>query len=437
MAQILVLSVGMRSTPLFVGLLILLVGCEGASTSLDGGAPAPDAAAQVADSGSQASADTGQPLPDAGSASADASSAPVDAGNDPDAGVPAPPRVGEPGFVRAWFSDYNVGQDQAYLQAGFRDEPAGDPRYTAVPSHRYVEDVAYGPFPRNRLDAWLLSGAGPHPVAVFIHGGGFVGGSRTQITDNPGTVTRLMNAGLSVVTVSYRWAYRDHEAALDAPRPNDEGTVHDQNGTRLDYILRDCARAIQFVRYKAPEWGLDASKIAVFGGSAGAGCATWMGGVEDLAEPEHADPVLRQSTRVQVVGHLSGQPTYAWSRWPALLNMPADFVLDYIETEAVRLTQMSLDDASSTEVGRGLEYVLDYYEHMGPGDAAFFTMNLSPDLDETMITARTEVIHHPRGHVALYERCVAGGLDCALRTVNRDEGANRDLNSFIVRVLAP
>ncbi|CAN0539629.1 unnamed protein product, partial [Laminaria digitata] len=240
-----------------------------------------------------------------------------------------------------------------------------------------------------------------------------------------------------VVTISYRWAYQDHEAALNASRPNDEGSVHDENGTRLDYILRDCARAIQFVRYKAEEWGIDASRIAVFGGSAGAGCAAWVGGVEDLAEPEHVDPVLRESTRVQVVGHISGQPTYAWSRWPALLSMPSDFVLDYIETEAVRLMQMPLADATGTEQGRALEYVLDYYEHMGPGDAAFFTQNLSPDLDEAMITARSEVIHHPRGHVALYERCVAAGLDCALRTEDRSEGANRDLYAFIERVLAP
>jgi len=427
----------MRSTLLLAGLLAWLVGCEGTSTSLDGGAAASDASAQAPDSGNQAPADSGQPQPDAGLATADASTAPEDAGLVPDAGEPAPPSIGEPGFIRAWFSDYNSGQDQAYLQAPFRDEPSGDPRYTTAPAHRYVEDVAYGPFPRNTLDAWLLSDPGPHPVAVFIHGGGFVGGSRTQITDNPNTVSRLMSAGLSVVTISYRWAYQDHEAALAAPRPNDEGSVHDENGTRLDYILRDCARAIQFVRYKAADWGVDASRVAVFGGSAGAGCATWMGGVEDLAEPEHADPVLRESTRVQAVGHQSGQPTYAFSRWPVLLNMPSDFVLDYIETEAVRLTQMTLADITGAEQGRALEYVLDYYEHMGPGDPAFFSQNLSPDLDETMITARTQVIHHPRGHVALYERCVRAGLDCTLRTPERSEGTDRDLISFIVRVLQP
>lgn len=416
-----------------------LVGCgASASDGLPSARIVSDAsvgldAAGVPDGGTALDA---QPALDAGEVP-DAGPGAADSGPAPDAGEPAALRPGDPGFIRAWFADYNAGQRLDYLEAPFTDAPSGDPRYATAPAHRHIAEVAYGPFPRNQLDAWLLRGANPAPVAVFIHGGGFVSGTRESISTNPNNIPRLLQAGLSVVTISYRWAYRDPEAALRAPIPNDEGTVHDENGTRLDYILRDCARAIQFVRYHASDWGIDASRIAVYGGSAGAGCSTWIGAVEDLAVPDHVDPVLRESTRVHAVGHQTGQPTYAWTRWPELLSMDPGFVFSNVEGEAVRLTQMPLQALSNTEEGRRLDYVLDYYEHLGPGDAPLFSINLNPDLDETMITEASEVIHHPRGHVALYERCAAAGLDCGLRTRDRSEGPDRDLLTFLRRVLVP
>ncbi len=352
-----------------------------------------------------------------------------DLGASPDAGAPTP------SLLERWFEDYNAGQGTDYIDAP-HTTTAGDPRYQDAPEHEHRQGVAYGPFPRNVLDLWLVRADEPAPIAVYIHGGGFQGGSKDNVHRTPSIIPRLLEAGVSVASISYRYAYRDPQAALQAPIPNGEGSVHNVNGARLDYILRDCARAIQYLRYRAAEWGIDPERIGAWGGSAGAGCATWTGAVDDLAQPDHPDPVLRESTRLRVVGHTNGQPTYSWLRWPELLQMEADFVFGLVEVEAVRLTQTSLEDLRDTTQGQELGQVLDYYEHLGPQDPPFYTQNGRPDLDETMITSGTEVVHHPRAHVALHQRCVEAGLRCEIDTSILRSGYMGDVVQFMIEHLA-
>jgi len=335
---------------------------------------------------------------------------------------------------RAWFANYNRGETLDYLNAPYTTTD-GDPRFPRAARHNFHQDVAYGPHPRNRLDVWSIDRRRPAPVVVYIHGGGFVGGSKEQVHLPRNTVPRLLAAGLSVVSINYRYGYEDPDAALLATNPDDEGSINDVNGTRLDYILRDCARAIQFLRYRAAELNIDPTRIGVYGNSAGAGCATWVGTVEDLAVRNHPDPVLRESTRIQAVGHTNGQSTYAYSRWPELLQMDPDFV--YENMNSVRMTQMTQDDLFSSAEGQRLEAVMDYYQAMDQGDPPFITINDNPDLDQSQITDANQVIHHPRGHVALYERCVAMSMDCTIRTLDRQEGPDDDVRAFMVRVLAP
>src|SRR5690348_1750371 len=44
-------------------------------------------------------------------------------------------------------------------------------------------NVAYGPHALNVLDLWLAAGEGPRPVVVYIHGGGWIGGDKTNNDD--------------------------------------------------------------------------------------------------------------------------------------------------------------------------------------------------------------------------------------------------------------
>ncbi|MBI3463296.1 MAG: alpha/beta hydrolase fold domain-containing protein [Planctomycetes bacterium] len=43
-------------------------------------------------------------------------------------------------------------------------------------------DISYGAHPRNVLDFWQAKSDKPTPLALFIHGGGFIGGSKDQIS---------------------------------------------------------------------------------------------------------------------------------------------------------------------------------------------------------------------------------------------------------------
>ena len=73
--------------------------------------------------------------------------------------------------------------------------------------------------------------------------------------------------------------------------------------------MLDGARAIQFLRLKAKELGIDPARIAACGNSAGAGIALWAGFHDDLADPGSADPVLRGNRLAWPAWALSGAQT--------------------------------------------------------------------------------------------------------------------------------
>ncbi len=335
-----------------------------------------------------------------------------------------------------WFQEYNQELGTDYLTQEHNILADGDPRYNTDTTHTFLPNVAYGPHSRNVLDAWLTDSPNPTPVAIFIHGGGFHQGNKDTIHNSSSTIPFLLKSGISVISISYRYAYRDPIRALESTMPDDEGSVHDENGARVDYILRDCARAVQFVRYQADEWNINPDKIAAFGTSAGAGCAMWVGMVDDLAQPDHIDPVLRHSSRVAVVGHLTSQPTYNLLRWPELLMMNQEFLFDLLADDFQALTHHTLDDLSSTLEGQELSWVLDFYTHMSPGDPPFFTVNTQDDIPEEMAPDTSVVIHHPRGHVALYTHCKTQDMNCEIETQIESSNYQGNILQYITEKLS-
>ena len=337
-------------------------------------------------------------------------------------------------LLDSWFANYNEGQDLSYLETPGFAFPDGDPEMEDLPTHRYYQGAAYGPFSRNLLDFWQPVSDQPTPVVVFIHGGGFTGGSRTDLRENS-SISRFLNAGIAVASISYRWAYRNAAPALRSERPNNIGEAHDRNGTRIDYILRDCARSIQYLRYRARDWNINPERVGAWGGSAGAGCSMWTGTVPDLAQADHADPVLRESSRLRVIGHNYGQPTYAFDRWAALLGFSEQWLARRLGPKQVSVTQMTAEDFLGTEEGRRLSRVLDYYEHLDANDPPFITTNQTENLPQNRINQGWQILHHVRGHYALYDRCQELGGRCAIKTRERNEGFESDLIAFLIEHL--
>ncbi len=140
-----------------------------------------------------------------------------------------------------------------------------------VPTHA---EVRYGPHERHVFDLWLPRTGRPAPLAVYIHGGGFSGGSKERLP--VADLERLLASGIAVASLHYRFLQQ----------------------AKLPAAHHDVARAVQTIRHRAAEWRLDPQRVGAFGGSAGAQLALFLALHDDLADPASADPVARQSTRL-------------------------------------------------------------------------------------------------------------------------------------------
>ena len=147
-------------------------------------------------------------------------------------------------------------------------------------------DVSYGPDESNVLDFWQAPTGAPNPLLEMIHGGGFRQGSKSQMS--AALIQACHQAGISVASIEYRFTQK-------APYPAQ---------------MMDCARALQFIRSQAREWGIDPKRVAATGGSAGAGISLWLGFHKDLADPKSSDPVARESTRLTCIMPTQMQCTY-------------------------------------------------------------------------------------------------------------------------------
>jgi acetyl esterase/lipase len=116
------------------------------------------------------------------------------------------------------------------------------------------------------------------PVLVFIHGGGWTGGDRGP---SAGAVLPFVASGhYAGITVSYRLAPEAHWPAQ----------------------IHDCKAAIRWIRGNAETFGLDASRIAVWGSSAGGHLVSLLGTTHGVAELEgEIGPFAAESSQVTCV----------------------------------------------------------------------------------------------------------------------------------------
>jgi acetyl esterase/lipase len=137
----------------------------------------------------------------------------------------------------------------AWLPPTFGGVPR--PEQTTDGTARYnVRYAIIGGFRPLELDLYLPKGDGPFPVVVWVHGGGYAGGSRREFTpwlEKAGLIEQVLAAGMAFVSVDYRLGF---EAIFPA-------AVHDLNS------------ALRWLARHAGLLGLDSSRFALFGESAG------------------------------------------------------------------------------------------------------------------------------------------------------------------------
>lgn len=261
-------------------------------------------------------------------------------------------------------------------------------------------DVAYGGHPRQRLDFYKASSDESTPLIVYIHGGGFVGGDKRSVSD--GMIRGAHAEGISVAALNYRFVDGD-EVIFPAPQ-------------------HDCARAIQFMRGKAGEWDLDPSRVACYGGSAGAGISMWLGFHDDLADPASDDAVARQSTRIVAIGTMGGQGTYDPIQIKELVGGRAWQHPSLLKVYGLRSTEEAL---RPSEEKRALYDEASAITHLSAGDPPLYMIYSEPDVVPPDDAKPGQFIHHPNFGKQLRE--AMNGLGIENVYVHTDDAAGRDL----------
>jgi acetyl esterase/lipase len=179
--------------------------------------------------------------------------------------------------------------------AACSSQPAAGPAEQSPVLARAYLDVPYASTsPAQRLDLYLPStGNGPFPLVIWIHGGGWSGGTRTL--DDLSPQRQLVLKGYAVATVDYRLS----------------------GVARYPAAVQDVKASIRFLRANATRYALAPDRVALWGSSAGAHLAALVGTTPEVTAFDDASlGNAAQSVRVQAV--------VSWFAPTDLLQMDAD-----------------------------------------------------------------------------------------------------------------
>ncbi len=267
---------------------------------------------------------------------------------------------------------------QAFLKEQ-RAKQANRARSQVQPTHA---DIKYGEHERHVIDLYLVESDKPTPLVIYIHGGGFVGGDKRGAS---GSVIKAMHKeNISVAAIHYRFI---SEHPFPVP-------------------FTDSARAIQFLRYHAKTYNLDAKRFAATGGSAGAGISLWLATRDDMADAGSDDPVSRQSTRISCASVGGAQVSYDPRFWKEVglakgLKHPSFPLMFGVPAEG------PFDEPKKIAIANACAPI----EHVSKDDPpTYFRYGVPDELSDG--TSLGAVVHHPRHGLLFKEKMDALGVEC-------------------------
>jgi acetyl esterase/lipase len=130
-----------------------------------------------------------------------------------------------------------------------------------------------------KMDVYYpLSAPEPMPVVLYLHGGAWIGGDKSDAATSP-EITELVKTGFLVASVNYGLA----------PQYSILGQIENAKS------------AVRFLRANAAYFGINPGKIGAFGSSAGGHLASLLGTSDKSAGLDTSGVFLEQSSRVQAV----------------------------------------------------------------------------------------------------------------------------------------
>ena len=198
---------------------------------------------------------------------------------------------------------------------------------------RFYENIAYGEHELQRFDIFLPDSDQPTPLIIFIHGGGFSGGDKTAVYSESRRqeILETLSHGVAYATVNYR--------LLD--EVDNEGVIKS---------LSDNRYALQFIRYYAKTFNIDKEQIALYGVSAGAGSALWIGLNDEMADQgSTADLIDDESTRVKAIGAIETQGSYDLVKWESEILTSVGVTLEIATTLGLEQRLLSFYGAADVD----------------------------------------------------------------------------------------
>ncbi len=129
---------------------------------------------------------------------------------------------------------------------------------------------------------WPEAGQAPFASVIYIHGGGWSSGDKTDNLDQ--YLNELLPRGIVVFAVNYR-------LAGEAPFPS---------------MIEDAKCAVRHLRASAEIYSIDPDRIGAFGGSAGGHLVSLLGVADESAGWDDVGPYQGVSSRVAAVVNMYG-----------------------------------------------------------------------------------------------------------------------------------
>lgn len=293
--------------------------------------------------------------------------------------------------------------------------------HVSVPEDtKFAANVSFNNFPNSTFDIFMPSTDKPTALAIFIHGGGFVGGDKASIySQSPDDIKSYLDHSIAFATINYRFKSENPDSSILIS-------------------LADIKRCIQYIRYYATSFNIDKNRIACYGGSAGGGASIYLAFHPDMADSDNADPVMKESTKLTAAGHLTSQGTYDPIR---MADMFAASEIDLFAIPGVE--QSLLADYKVDSIGQfytdprlvAMRHELDMLGWMTPDDPEFYVSNgnsANPPTD------RSTALHHPLQGKALDDMATQIGLKHVtnIPSLNIFAPNNETISQFMIRKLS-
>jgi acetyl esterase/lipase len=250
------------------------------------------------------------------------------------------------------------------------------PAFAQQPAPKIPDNVKFEPNvaydsadPQQVMDIIRPADSAIHPGVLFVHGGGFRGGSRKGYIQQ---CIRLAQQGYVTATADYRLAPK-------APFPA---------------AVYDVKAAVRYLRANAAHLSLDPQKICATGGSAGGHLVLFLGVTGNVPEFEGTGPNRDQSSRVSCVVSMYG---------------PSDFTKSY---------GRSVDAAEVLPLFLGGDVTHAREAHLRSSPLYWVTPDAAPTL--AIQGTKDRFVNYEQS-VWIIDRLLAAGVEAELETI---EGAD-------------